>query len=134
LEHSRDGFVEYDGCELPDDRTECFGNIRRNGMGAKLYVGNLSYQVTEQEITELFSTAGSVASVKIITDNQTGRPRGFGFVEMASSEDAQKAIEMLNGKSFKERNLIVSEARPQEKRERGGGYGRGGFGGRGPRR
>jgi len=99
-------------------------------MGAKLYVGNLSYQVTEQEITELFSTAGSVASVKIITDNQTGRPRGFGFVEMASSEDAQKAIEMLNGKSFKERNLIVSEVRPQEKRERGGGYGRGGFGGR----
>jgi cold-inducible RNA-binding protein len=103
-------------------------------MGAKLYVGNLSYQVTEQEINELFSTAGSVASVKIITDGQTGRPRGFGFVEMGSSEDAQKAIEMLNGKSFKERNLIVSEARPQEKRERGGGggYGRGGggYGGR----
>ncbi|MBI3994931.1 MAG: RNA-binding protein [Nitrospirae bacterium] len=101
-------------------------------MGAKLYVGNLSYQVTEQEIQELFSTAGSVASVKIIADNQTGRPRGFGFVEMSSSEDAQKAIEMLNGKSFKDRNLVVSEARPQEKRERGGGgYGRGGGGGYG---
>lgn len=100
-------------------------------MGAKLYVGNLSYQVTEKEINDLFATAGTVASVKIITDGQTGRPRGFGFVEMGSSEDAQKAIEMLNGKSFMERNLIVSEARPQEKRERGGGgggFGRGGGG------
>ena len=107
-------------------------------MGAKLYVGNLSYQVTEKEINDLFATAGTVASVKIITDGQTGRPRGFGFVEMGSSEEAQKAIEMLNGKSFMERNLIVSEARPQEKRERGGGgggggggYGRGGGGGYG---
>ncbi|MBI3609545.1 MAG: RNA-binding protein [Nitrospirae bacterium] len=108
-------------------------------MGAKLYVGNLSYQVTEQEISELFATAGTVASVKIITDNQTGRARGFGFVEMGSSEDAQKAVEMFNGKSFKDRNLIVSEARPQQKRERGGGgyggggYGGGGYGGRGDR-
>ncbi|MBI3597497.1 MAG: RNA-binding protein [Nitrospirae bacterium] len=99
-------------------------------MGAKLYVGNLSYQATEKEISDLFATAGTVASVKIITDGQTGRPRGFGFVEMGSSEDAQKAIEMLNGKSFMERSLIVSEARPQQKREpRGGGYGGGGYGG-----
>ncbi|HET6466617.1 MAG TPA: RNA-binding protein [Nitrospiria bacterium] len=100
-------------------------------MGAKLYVGNLSYQCTEKEISDLFATAGTVASVKIITDAQTGRPRGFGFVEMGSSEDAQKAIEMFNGKSFMERSLIVSEARPQQKRERGGGggYGGGGYGG-----
>ncbi|HUK55731.1 MAG TPA: RNA-binding protein [Nitrospiria bacterium] len=99
-------------------------------MGAKLYVGNLSYQATEKEISDLFATAGTVASVKVITDGQTGRPRGFGFVEMGSSEDAQKAIEMLNGKSFMDRSLIVSEARPQQKREpRGGGYGGGGYGG-----
>src|SRR3989344_2098480 len=84
-----------------------FGS-KENRMGAKLYVGNLSYQVTEKEINDLFATAGTVASVKIITDGQTGRPRGFGFVEMGSSEEAQKAIEMLNGKSFMERNLIVS--------------------------
>jgi len=105
-------------------------------MGAKLYVGNLSYQATEKEISDLFATAGTVASVKIITDAQTGRPRGFGFVEMGSSEEAQKAVEMFNGKSFMERNLIVSEARPQQKRERGGGggYGGGGYGsGRGDR-
>jgi RNA recognition motif-containing protein len=100
-------------------------------MGAKLYVGNLSYQCTEKEISDLFATAGTVASVKIITDGQTGRPRGFGFVEMGSSEEAQKAIEMFNGKSFMERSLIVSEARPQQKREPrgGGGYGGGGYGG-----
>jgi len=100
-------------------------------MGAKLYVGNLSYQATEKEISDLFATAGTVASVKIITDAQTGRPRGFGFVEMGSSEEAQKAVEMFNGKSFMERNLSVSEARPQQKRERGGGggYGGGGYGG-----
>jgi RNA recognition motif-containing protein len=100
-------------------------------MGAKLYVGNLSYQATEKEISDLFATAGTVASVKIITDAQTGRPRGFGFVEMGSSEEAQKAVEMFNGKSFMERSLIVSEARPQQKRESrgGGGYGGGGYGG-----
>ena len=100
-------------------------------MSAKLYVGNLSYKVTEQEINDLFATAGTVASVKVITDSQTGRPRGFAFVEMGSSEDAQKAIEMLNGKSFMERNLIVSEAKPPQKRERGGGGYGGGGGGRG---
>ncbi len=95
-------------------------------MGTKLYVGNLSYRTTEQEISELFATVGTVASVKLITDNQTGRARGFGFVEMGSPEDAQKAIETLNGKNFMGRNLVVSEARPQQKRDRGeGGYGSG---------
>ena len=101
-------------------------------MGAKLYVGNLSYQATEKEINDLFATAGTVASVKIITDGQTGRPRGFGFVEMGSSEEAQKAIEMFNGHHLENREIVVNEARPQTPRPArgpgGGGGGRGGFG------
>jgi RNA recognition motif-containing protein len=98
-------------------------------MSTKLYVGNLPYQVTEQNLKELFSEAGGVESVKIITDSYTGQARGFGFVEMSTKEEAQKAITLLNGKSFMERTLTVNEARPQEKRERGFGGGGGGGGG-----
>jgi cold-inducible RNA-binding protein len=101
-------------------------------MGKKLYVGNLAYKATNEDLTELFSQAGTVESVNIITDKYSGQSKGFGFVEMASDEEAQKAIEMLNGKDYMERNLTVNEARPQVKREGGGGGGRrGGYGGGG---
>ncbi len=102
-------------------------------MGKKLYVGNVSFQATEDDLRELFSKAGEVVSAKLITDAATGRARGFGFVEMGSDAEAQKAISTLNSTSFMERNIIVSEAKPQERRERsGGGPGRdrGGFGNR----
>ncbi|MEW6002311.1 MAG: RNA-binding protein [Nitrospirota bacterium] len=97
-------------------------------MDSKIYVGNVSFGVTEDELRELFSKYGEVESVKIVTDAQTGRPRGFGFVEMASEDEAKKAIKGLNGTEFKERTLTVSEARPPKQRDRG--HGRGGFGGR----
>ncbi|HEX9822589.1 MAG TPA: RNA-binding protein [Methylomirabilota bacterium] len=98
-------------------------------MSAKLFVGNLSFQATEEDLRELFAQAGNVETVRIITDQFTGRPRGFGFVEMATKEEAQKAVEMLNGRLFRDRNLVVDEARPQPQRS-GGGAGRGD---RGPR-
>jgi RNA recognition motif-containing protein len=101
-------------------------------MSAKLFVGNLSYQATEEDLRELFQQAGTVDSVRIITDQFTGRPRGFGFVEMSTKEEAERAIEQLNGRLFRDRNLVVNEARPQPSRTSGGG-GRGGpGGGRGP--
>jgi RNA recognition motif-containing protein len=90
-------------------------------MTTKLYVGNLSFQTREEDLMALFQQAGTVESVRIITDQYSGRSRGFGFVEMATKEEAGKAIEMFNGHPLKERNLIVSEAR--QRRERGG-YGR----------
>ncbi len=103
-------------------------------MGKKLYVGSISFNATEESLRELFSSIGEVESVKVITDQDTGRSKGFGFVEMSSEEDAKKAIEQLNGKTFMERALIVNEARPQQPREKrgfgggGGGGGRGGYG------
>jgi len=102
-------------------------------MGKKLYVGSISFNATEESLRELFSSVGEVESVKVITDQDTGRSKGFGFVEMSSEEDAKKAIEQLNGKTFMERALIVNEARPQQPREKrgfggGGGGGRGGYG------
>jgi RNA recognition motif-containing protein len=98
-------------------------------MGNKLYVGNISFQASEEDLKDLFSKAGEVLSAKLITDAATGRARGFGFVEMSSDAEAQKAISTLNGTSFMERNIIVSEAKPQERRERGT-RDRGGFGSR----
>jgi len=98
-------------------------------MGKKLYVGSISFNATEESLQDLFSSIGEVESVKIITDRDTGRSKGFGFIEMSSEEDAKKAIEQLNGTKFMERDLIVNEARPQQPRERRGfGGGRGGFG------
>lgn len=93
-------------------------------MSNKLYVGNLSFDAGEEELRTLFQQAGTVESVRIITDQYSGRSRGFGFVEMATREEALKAIELLNGHTLRERNLVVNEAR--EKRDRGGQ--RGGFG------
>src|SRR5258705_10407482 len=99
-------------------------------MAAKLFVGNLSFQATEEDLRELFQQAGTVETVRIITDQFTGRPRGFGFVEMATKEEAGKAVEMLNGRLFRDRNLVVDEARPQPQRTGAGGGPRGD---RGPR-
>lgn len=97
-------------------------------MSMKLYVGNLSYQITEDELNEIFSAYGAVESVKIITDRETGQSRGFGFVEMASKEEGEAAMNELNGKEHMSRALVVNEARPrQERRPGGGGGGRGGF-------
>ena len=99
-------------------------------MGTKLYVGSLPYSTTEQQLTELFAQHGTVQSAKVITDRYTGQSRGFGFVEMATNEEAQKAITALNGTPLGGRTLVVNEARPQEKRPYGGG---GGGGDRGDR-
>ena len=93
-------------------------------MSNNLYVGNLSFDVTEEELEELFASFGEVVSAKVITDRQTGRPRGFGFVEMARSEDATKAIEGLDGKEHKGRNLTVNVAKPRNDSPRGGGGGK----------
>jgi len=85
-------------------------------MNSKLYVGNLPYGVSEEDLKKLFSEAGEVQSVKIVIDQYSGRPRGFGFVEMTSKAEAEKAISLLNGKILTDRTLIVNEARPQKKR------------------
>ncbi len=98
-------------------------------MGRKIFVGNLSFSMGEAELRQLFEQKGSVESVKIMQDQDTGRSRGFGFIEMSSDEAAQKAIAELNGYSVDGRNLTVNEARP--KLERGGSFGRGPGGGRG---
>lgn len=100
-------------------------------MESKLYVGNLSYSTTEDDLRQLFSQAGNVKSVSVIKDRDTGRSKGFGFVEMGSDEDAQKAVSQFNGQSFQDRSLKVNVARPREDRPRGGGFGgpRGGGGG-----
>lgn len=95
-------------------------------MGTKLYVGSLPYSTTEQQLSELFAQHGTVQSAKVITDRYTGQSRGFGFVEMATGEEAQKAIAALNGTQLGGRTLVVNEARPQEKRPYGGGGGGGG--------
>ena len=99
-------------------------------MATKLYVGNLSFKTTSDDLREHFSQAGEVESASVIEDRETGRSRGFGFVEMATPEGAKAAIEQFNGKDLNGRNLTVNEARP--KTDRGGGGGRGpGGGGRG---
>jgi len=95
-------------------------------MGNKLYVGSVPYTTTEQQLTELFSKHGTVQSAKVMTDRFTGQSRGFAFVEMATSEEAQKAIAALHGTELDGRTLVVNEARPQEKRSFGGRSGGGG--------
>lgn len=92
-------------------------------MGAKVFVGGLPYATTDQQLQDLFAQYGAVASARIITDKFTGQSRGFGFVEMASDGDAQKAITALNGTQFGGRTLTVNEARPQEPRSGGRGPG-----------
>src|SRR5919107_1429227 len=99
-------------------------------MGTKLYVGNLSYQVDSSELEQLFGQHGQVVSAQIINDRDTGRSKGFGFVEMANDAEADAAVTALNGQQHNGRALTVNEARPREDRG-GGGGGRGGFGGGG---
>lgn len=108
-------------------------------MAKKLYVGGLPYSTTDAELKDGFSQAGNVTSAVVIMDKMTGRSKGFGFVEFAADEDAQKAIDMFNGKDFGGRSITVNEARPMEERPRrdsrgGGGYGGGGGGGYGGNR
>jgi RNA recognition motif-containing protein len=98
-------------------------------MGKNIYVGNLPYDTTGDDLVELFQTYGTVSSGQVIIDKFSGRSRGFGFVEMAQDDEAQAAIEALNGTPYGGRPLTVNEARPRE--ERGGGGGRGGYGGGG---
>jgi len=100
-------------------------------MATKLYVGNLPFQTTSDELKDHFAPAGSVESASVVEDRMTGRSRGFGFVEMATPEEAAAAIEQLNGKDFGGRNLTVNEARPRTDRGPGGGGGYGGGGNRG---
>jgi cold-inducible RNA-binding protein len=98
-------------------------------MATKLYVGNLSFRTTSEELREAFASVGTVESASVIEDRETGRSRGFGFVEMATPEEATAAIEAFNGKDFGGRNLTVNEAKPRTDRAGGGGGGRGGYGG-----
>ena len=104
-------------------------------MGKRLYVGNLSYQVDSSELERIFAEHGSVQSAEVVSDRMTGRSKGFGFVEMGTDEEAQKAITALNGQENGGRALTVNEAKPREDRPRGGGGGggggRGGYGGGG---
>jgi len=107
-------------------------------LGTKLYVGNLSYDINKNDLEQMFAAHGTVTSAQVITDRETQRSKGFGFVEMGSDQEAQAAIAALNGKSIDGRALTVNEARPQEPRSGGGGgfggprRGPGGGGGRGP--
>jgi RNA recognition motif-containing protein len=98
-------------------------------MAMKLYVGNLSFQTSSEDLQQLFAQAGTVESATVVEDRDTGRSRGFGFVEMASKEEGEKAIQQFNGTDLNGRNLTVNEARPREDRGNRGGGGRGGFGG-----
>lgn len=102
-------------------------------MGKKIYVGNLAFSVDSAALEQMFAPYGTVDSASVVTDRDSGRSRGFGFVEMASSDDAQAAIEALNGSQQGGRALTVNEAKPREDRGGGGGGGRGGFGGGGGR-
>jgi RNA recognition motif-containing protein len=102
-------------------------------MGNKVYVGGLPYSVTEGRLEEMFAPHGAVASARVIADKFTGQSRGFGFVEMASSAEAQSAIDALNGTQLDGRTLVVNEAKPMERRDNGGGSRNGNGGGRGAR-
>jgi len=100
-------------------------------MGRRLFVGNLSYETTEMSLREIFAQAGTVAEVKVVLDRETGRPRGFGFVEMSSDNEARDAMEKLNGRDVDGRAITVNEAQERSGGGGGGGGGRGGSGGGG---
>jgi RNA recognition motif-containing protein len=106
------------------------GQARSEAMGRKLYVGNLAYGVKDSDLQDLFAAHGTVDTAQVIMDRDTGRSKGFGFVEMSSDQEARAAISALNGKEVDGRNLTVNEARPKEE---GGGRGGGGYGGGGGR-
>ncbi|HUQ31282.1 MAG TPA: RNA-binding protein [Pyrinomonadaceae bacterium] len=102
-------------------------------MSMKLYVGNLSFQTSSEDLQQLFGQAGTVESASVVEDRDTGRSRGFGFVEMSSKEEGEAAIAQFNGTEVNGRSLTVNEAKPRENRSGGGGGGRGGYGGGGNR-
>jgi RNA recognition motif-containing protein len=102
-------------------------------MGKKLYVGNLSYKTTNESLEQLFAQYGSVQSAEVVMDRDTGRSRGFGFVEMSNDAEAQEAIRVVNDQEIDGRRLVVNEAQPKPQRSGGGGGGGGGRGGRGGR-
>jgi RNA recognition motif-containing protein len=108
-------------------------NLWETFVGTKLYVGNLPYSTTVEDLRALFEAAGDIVNVTVITDRETGRSKGFGFVEMATEDGAQEAIKRFNGLSMQNRALTVNEARPREERPRGGGGGGYGGGGRSDR-
>jgi len=95
----------------------------------KLYVGNLAFQTSSEDLQQLFAQAGTVESAAVVEDRETGRSRGFGFVEMSSKEEGDAAVTQFNGKEVNGRALTVNEAKPRENRNGGGGGGRGGYGG-----
>jgi len=106
--------------------------FKKGGTNMKIYVGNLSYEVTEEDLRQEFGAFGEVTSVSVITDKYSGRPKGFGFVEMATKSEAEAAITGLNGKTLKDRTIVVNEARPRTDSRSGGSYGDrrgGGYGG-----
>jgi RNA recognition motif-containing protein len=107
--------------------------VSKENMGNKLYVGNLPFSATDESLMEMFAQVGQVQSARVITDRDTGRSKGFAFVEMSSEEEASQAITRFNGSDYEGRSLTVNEARPMAPREGGGGGGRkfGGGGGRG---
>jgi RNA recognition motif-containing protein len=105
--------------------------LKEEKMEAKIYVGNLSFGTTENELKDLFAQAGTVVSVALIKDRDSGQSKGFAFVEMSNQAEAEKAIQMFNGKSVGSRELKVNMARPKEERSFGGGFGRGGDRGQG---
>jgi len=114
----------------PDDREQSGkSNLVRTGkdhMSNKLFVGNIAFNTTENDLQDAFAAYGTVTEANLMTDRATGRPRGFGFVTMSSPEEAQKAVEAMNGKSIDGRALTVNIARPREERSSGGGGGGGG--------
>jgi RNA recognition motif-containing protein len=112
-------------------QTESLSRAEERSMGRRLYVGNLPYKATDEELTELFSRAGAVDNVRVMRDQATGRARGFAFVEMATDEDAQKAIAEFHQYQMDGRALVVNEARPKPAGDFGGGGGGGGRGGYG---
>ncbi len=97
-------------------------------MAKRLYIGNLPYTATQDQLREMFAKAGSVVSADVITDKFSGRSKGFGFVEMEGDDEAQKAIEMFNGSQIEDRTIVVNEARPMREREPRGDFRRGGRG------
>jgi RNA recognition motif-containing protein len=99
-------------------------------MSTKLYVGNLSFDTSSQDLETMFAEAGTVQSASVVEDRDTGRSRGFGFVEMSTKEEAQAAISSFDGKDLDGRNIKVNEAKPRENRNGGGGFGNGNGGGR----
>jgi RNA recognition motif-containing protein len=112
-------------CSAPSEQVhrvkDFFSLFKEENMGNKIYVGGLPYATTDAQLQEIFSAHGTVESARVITDKFTGRSRGFGFVEMSSNEEAQRAIQALNGTDLDGRSLTVNEARPQEKRSGFGG-------------